>query len=108
MSAARVIASFRRAELPEARVLPVIHPPGHLVVVRVGGRVFALDHACCHGGASLLNGQVRGATITCRAHGYCFDLASGAMITPKGESLCQGTWPVERRGEAWVVLEREG
>ena len=41
MNERRVIASFRREDLPEGKLVPVVHPPGHLVVVRVGDRVFA-------------------------------------------------------------------
>ena len=71
----------------------------------VGDEVFALDHTCCHAGASLMTGEVKGRTITCRAHGYCFDLATGSLLKPQGEPLRQRTWRVERQGEAWAVLD---
>lgn len=100
------IALLTREQLPEGKPQVVLYPPGHIVVVRVGDEVFALDHACCHAGASLMTGEVRGRTITCRAHGYCFDLATGALLKPEGEGLAQGVFRVERRGEGWVVLAR--
>jgi nitrite reductase/ring-hydroxylating ferredoxin subunit len=105
VSERRVIASFRREDLPDRKPVPLVHPPGHLVVVRVGERVFALDHACSHAGASLLNAEVHERTITCRAHGCVFDLESGALLSRTDEApFRQGTWPVERRGDVWVVL----
>lgn len=100
-----MIAWLRREQLPEGKPQYVLHPPGHLVVVRLGERVFALDHFCCHAGASLLGGQVQGCAITCRAHGYRFDLATGELLEPAGEPLRQRTWRVEERDGGWAILE---
>lgn len=104
----RVLALLGRDELPEGKPRYVLRPPGHIVVVRLGDEVFALDQVCVHGEASLLLGEVRGGTLSCRAHGYRFDLRTGACTHPAGERLCQPTWRVERRGDRWAVLDAPG
>ena len=104
----RVLALLGRDDLPEGQVRYVLHPPGHLVVVRLGDEVFALDQVCVHGEASLLLGEVRGGAIRCRAHGYWFDLRTGGCTHPAGERLRQPTWRVERRGERWAILAAPG
>lgn len=100
----RRIIHLVRAELPESKPVLVLHPPGHLVVVRQGEQVYALDHACCHGDASLLSAQIGEGTLTCRAHGYCFALKTGELLHPH-EPLRQRCWRVERRDEGWDVLD---
>ena len=39
--------------------------------------IYALEDRCPHQGVPLSDGELRGRTIECRAHGWCFDLASG-------------------------------
>lgn len=106
---AALLALLRREDLPDGKPRYVLHPPGHIVVVRLGDDVFALDHACVHAGASLLTGKVVGRAIECRAHGCRFDLSTGALVRGAGdgagEELRQRTWRVERRGDAWAILD---
>jgi nitrite reductase/ring-hydroxylating ferredoxin subunit len=101
-----LIALLTRERLPEGKPQVLLHPPDHLVVVRLGDEVFVLDQRCSHAGASLLTGVVRGRTIECRAHGCRFDLATGALTgASDGPPLRQRAWRVERRGDAWAVLD---
>lgn len=96
---------LRREELPEGKLHYVLYPPAHIVVVRQGERVYALEQVCSHAGASLLTGKVEGCALTCRAHGYRFDLATGALLDPPGEPLRQRVFEVERRGDGWAILD---
>lgn len=50
-----------------------------VVLFRVADRHYALDDRCPHAGASLCSGKLEGTSVTCRAHGRRFDLASGCM-----------------------------
>jgi nitrite reductase/ring-hydroxylating ferredoxin subunit len=100
-----LIALLSREQLPEGKPQLLLHPPDHLVVVRLGDEVFALDQRCSHAGASLINGQIQGRSLACRAHGCRFDLASGLLLDPSAEPLRQRTWLVERRGDAWAILD---
>jgi 3-phenylpropionate/trans-cinnamate dioxygenase ferredoxin subunit len=100
----RLLATLRRADLPDGKPTFVIHPPRHIVVVRLGDEVFALENLCRHADAHLLLGAVRGCTIECRAHGYLFDLRTGALLHPADESLTQQVYEVRRDGpDTWTV-----
>ena len=48
-----------------------------VAVFRVGERWFALQDACPHMGASLADGELDGLRVTCRWHGWKFDLRDG-------------------------------
>jgi nitrite reductase/ring-hydroxylating ferredoxin subunit len=110
----REIALLTRDQLPEGKIQYLLHPPDHLIVVRLGDEVFALDQRCSHAGASLLTGQILGRTVECRAHGCRFDLASGRLAENPAKDLAgdpsedtpgQRCWRVERRGDGWAVLD---
>jgi 3-phenylpropionate/trans-cinnamate dioxygenase ferredoxin component len=65
-------------------------PPGKAKALRVAGKdialfnvdgtVHALDDACPHAGVSLGSGKLRGSIVTCRGHGFRFDVMSGGCI----------------------------
>ncbi len=114
----REIALLTRDQLPEGKLQYLLHPPDHLIVVRLGDEVFALDQRCSHAGASLLTGQILGRSVECRAHGCRFDLASGRLVEDSSNTapgrldgdlseaaLGQRCWRVERRGDGWAVLD---
>ena len=42
-----------------------------------GGRLFAIDDACPHQGASLAAGTLHGGRVICPLHSWVFDLESG-------------------------------
>ena len=72
------------AELDAAGGLLAVEGLGReALVVRAGtGEVFAVDRYCAHEAYPLDDGgEVRGETITCPHHGWCFDLRSGACLT---------------------------
>ena len=61
----------------------------------VDGRLYAIDDSCPHAGASLATGKLDGTTVTCRAHGLRFDLATGCMRGAAG--LAVRAYPVRER-----------
>jgi 3-phenylpropionate/trans-cinnamate dioxygenase ferredoxin subunit len=66
-------------ELPEGS-RRLVRSGGHEVALfHVQHRYYALDDSCPHQGSSLVVGKVEGTTVTCRAHGLRFDLATGCM-----------------------------
>jgi 3-phenylpropionate/trans-cinnamate dioxygenase ferredoxin subunit len=67
---------------------------------RVQGKLYALEDSCPHAGASLATGKIECTSVTCRAHGLRFDLATGCMRGADG--LTARTFPV--RIEAGRVL----
>ncbi len=78
-------------EIP-AGYQPVLHlddmAPGSLrevflqgrsvALARVGETVHAVDGTCPHAGGPLAEGSLDGTTLTCPAHGWSFDVATGA------------------------------
>lgn len=74
------------AEFVEVATITQIAPGRSLVVDVVGksvalfnveGRIYAIDDACVHQGASLGAGKIDGKIVTCRAHGLKFDVTTG-------------------------------
>jgi 3-phenylpropionate/trans-cinnamate dioxygenase ferredoxin subunit len=69
-------------------------PPGKGKVVRVAGKdialfnvdgtIHAIDDACPHAGVSLGSGKLRGSIVTCRGHGFRYDVTTGSCVTIAG------------------------
>lgn len=49
-----------------------------ILVTRVDGELIAGTSMCPHEDVSLVRGCIRNGAIVCRAHGYAFDLRTGA------------------------------
>ncbi len=85
--------------------------PGDRVVIEAEGRrvaVFndqgtlrAIDDACAHKGSTLADGVVRNGVVTCAAHLWRFDLATGARIDAPGYT--QETFSVTTEDDVVVV-----
>jgi 3-phenylpropionate/trans-cinnamate dioxygenase ferredoxin component len=65
----------------------------NIALFNVEGVLYAIDDACPHAGASLLNGVLSGRTVQCRAHGLRFDLATGCM--PGADNFGVKAYPIE-------------
>ena len=52
-----------------------------IVLLRVGGEVFALDDICTHDGGPLGEGELEDHAIACPRHGAKFDIRSGKALT---------------------------
>lgn len=64
-----------------------------LLLVRVAGEYHAYHNSCPHQSASLVEGDLDGTTLTCRAHEWEFDLRTGAGINPRTAGLTR--YPVQ-------------
>lgn len=62
-------------------------------VYRHQGRWFALKDMCPHAGVALHHGPLHEGTVTCIAHGWRFELASGRCVG-MGDSYKVNTYPV--------------
>ena len=67
-------------ELPEGGRLCTSVNGRHLVVLHVGGTLYAIANQCPHAGRPLEEGEVRGKIITCPFHGYTYNLESGRNL----------------------------
>jgi 3-phenylpropionate/trans-cinnamate dioxygenase ferredoxin component len=52
-----------------------------IAIFNVDGQVYAIDDSCVHAGASLGAGKLDGKVLTCRAHGFRYDVTTGQLTT---------------------------
>jgi nitrite reductase/ring-hydroxylating ferredoxin subunit len=55
-----------------------------VAVFNVEGIIYPMDDSCLHKGASLSNGTLEGKIVTCRAHGWLYDVTSGSTVQVPG------------------------
>jgi len=77
------------AEFVEAARLDQV-PPGSgssftvagkdIAIFNVDGTIYAMDDACLHHGVSLGTGKLEGRVVTCRAHGWRYDVTTGNIM----------------------------
>ncbi|WP_332673663.1 Rieske (2Fe-2S) protein [Aromatoleum sp.] len=51
-----------------------------VALFNVDGTVHALDNACRHSGAALAGGKLCGRVVACPAHGWKYDVTTGALV----------------------------
>ena len=71
-------------DIPEGEPFKAMAGETAVLLIRRGGTVTALAHACPHLGLPLSKGVVRGDTIICAFHHACFDARSGKQTRPPG------------------------
>jgi toluene monooxygenase system ferredoxin subunit len=78
-----------------------------LILVRQGDEISAFEDRCAHLGVRLSeHGLVEGSTLTCRVHGWQYDLRSGLGLNPCKARL--KTRPVKiEAGIIYVDLEED-
>ena len=52
-----------------------------IALLNVDGRMYALDDAWAHQGSSLAEGKLDGKGVTCRSHGWRYDVTTGFLTT---------------------------
>jgi 3-phenylpropionate/trans-cinnamate dioxygenase ferredoxin subunit len=71
----------------------VVHVAGKDVALfNIGGRIYAIDDTCAHAGVSLGSGKLRDNVVTCRGHGFRYDVTTGHCISISGMRVA--TYPV--------------
>ena len=58
---------------------------GQVLLSRIDAGVVAYRNACLHRGASMVDGVVRGGTLTCPAHLWRYRLVDGSCVTGPGQ-----------------------
>ena len=75
-------AGVAEAEVGEGELL-LGHVGGEpVLLVRMGGDVFAVGAQCTHYGVSLAGGLLEGGTLRCPAHHSAFDPRTGEAVRP--------------------------
>jgi toluene monooxygenase system ferredoxin subunit len=82
-------------ELWEGEMRPVTVEGMAIVLINVGGDIYAYDDRCPHSGTPLSKGILDGAILTCSAHDWVFDIRLGEGINPAPACLCPVAVQVE-------------
>lgn len=53
-----------------------------IVILNLGGALFAIEDVCTHDNGPLGDGEVEGHVIVCPRHGARFDLRDGRVVSP--------------------------
>jgi len=89
------------AELEQRPFKVVTLEDRHILLLRAGGQIRALDSRCPHMGYPLSQGTIKDGVLRCHWHHWRFDLASGGCFTEGGDDVA--VFPLEiRDGEIWV------
>lgn len=95
------VAIMAADQLWEGEVSGVSISGKPILLVRIGERVHAYEDRCQHKRALLSDGTLQGTRLRCRAHGWEYDVTSGASVNPCGFQLqCYAT-RIEQ-GKIWV------
>lgn len=71
------VSVARLTDLPPDGGLRVVVDGIGIGLYRVGDVIYAMEDDCPHAGHPLSEGQLEGCVITCRAHGWPFDIRTG-------------------------------
>lgn len=75
-----------------------------IALFNVEGTVHALENSCPHAGSALSGGIFCGKVITCRSHGWRFDVTTGQLLV--APQIAVKTFPVTiADGKVMVQLE---
>ena len=66
-----------------------------IALFKVGGEIRAIANSCPHQGASLVGGRQSDHVVACPAHGWRFNLMTGALVVAPKVQL--ETFPVQVR-----------
>ena len=59
-----------------------------VALFNVDGAIYAMEDSCQHKGSSLGAGQLDGKVVTCRAHGWRYDVTTGSNGSCKKTVWC--------------------
>jgi nitrite reductase/ring-hydroxylating ferredoxin subunit len=101
----KVVGRVKLDEVKEKGLVRLEYPPFDVLVAWAEGRVYAIEDACNHAGASLSEGWLEDACVVCPMHAYVFDLASGKLLRPRGLCSDQRAYTTKVEGDEVVVYD---
>lgn len=88
-------------QVPVGKGWPVTVDGKELALFNVGGTIYAMDDTCLHQGLSLAMGELDGPIVTCRGHGWRYDVRTGTVTHVPGYGV--ETYPVKIEGDKILV-----
>jgi nitrite reductase (NADH) small subunit/3-phenylpropionate/trans-cinnamate dioxygenase ferredoxin subunit len=73
-------------EVPPGRSKQATVAGKKIALFNVNGTFYAIDDTCPHRGASLSEGELEGHEVICPWHAACFDVTTGAHLSPPARS----------------------
>lgn len=64
-----------------------------MALFNVDGTIYAMGDSCLHQGSSLAAGKLDGKVVTCRSHGWRYDVTTGSMMNVAGYGVA--SYPVK-------------
>ena len=55
-----------------------------IALFNVDGNIYAIADTCAHQGSSLAQGKLEGKVVTCRSHGWRYDVTTGYLTSSPG------------------------
>jgi toluene monooxygenase system ferredoxin subunit len=77
-----------------------------VLILKQDGAVHAYEDRCAHKAVPLSEGRLEGGVLTCRAHEFSYDAASGKGINP-GNARLRAYAAKQEAGDIWVDVTRE-
>ncbi len=83
-------------QFPADKPIQITVGDDHIVLVRLGDEVHAMNDVCPHRGAFIGSGPLDGTVLTCPWHEWSFDITTGECLT--NPNACQAKFPVILEG----------
>ncbi|WP_433161813.1 Rieske (2Fe-2S) protein [Kribbella sp. CA-247076] len=77
---AEFIDAGRVDELPPGRGTSVTVAGRDVALFNVDGTIYAMEDSCLHQGSSLGMSELQGHVVTCRGHGWRYNVTTGAIL----------------------------
>lgn len=77
---AEFVEVARLEEVPPGQSTTVVVSGKNIALFNVDGTVYATDDACLHAGGSLGTGKLEGKVVTCRLHGWRYNVTTGNTL----------------------------
>jgi nitrite reductase/ring-hydroxylating ferredoxin subunit len=90
---AEYLEAGRLEELPRGQGRTVTIAGKEVALFNVDGSIYAIDDSCLHHGISLGSSKVEGKVVTCRGHGWKYDVTTGSTLSSPGYGVA--SYPVK-------------
>ena len=81
---AEFVEVMRLEQLPPGKGTTVMVAGKDVALFNVEGTIYAMDDSCLHQGLSLGTSKLEGKIVTCRGHGWKYDVTTGSTLVSPG------------------------
>jgi nitrite reductase/ring-hydroxylating ferredoxin subunit len=90
---ATYVEAGRLEQVPPGKGMSFTVAGREVAIFNVDGTIYAMDDSCLHHGVSLGNSDLKGKIITCRGHGWKYDVTTGSTLNVPGYGVT--SYPVK-------------